>query len=51
MEEVIEILNNRFIHLFPLNLKLKDNKITTFIEIYHKFRLLLNCVYKYIFVI
>jgi len=32
MEEVIKILNNRFAHLFPLNVKLKDNKVITFIH-------------------
>lgn len=35
MEEVIEVINIRFVYLFALKVKLKDNKVTTFFEIYH----------------
>lgn len=40
MEEVIEVLISkqevkRSVHLFALNVNLKDNKVTILIEIYH----------------
>jgi len=34
MGEVIEVLNNRFVNLFALNVKRKDNKIIISIEMY-----------------
>jgi len=35
MEEVIKVINNRFVNVYVLNVKFKDNKIITFIEMYN----------------